>query len=126
MCGIFGKYAVDGITTESLERMARVLVHRGPDDVGFYVNGPVGLGNRRLSIIDIEGGRQPISNEDGTMWIVFNGEIYNYRLLREPVRVAGAPLPNVDRYGGDCPSLRGRRSGMRSASRGHVCLCHLG
>jgi asparagine synthase (glutamine-hydrolysing) len=89
MCGIFGKYAVDGVTTESLERMARVLVHRGPDDVGFYVDGSIGLGNRRLSIIDIAGGRQPISNEDGTVWIVFNGEIYNYRFLRGKLAARG-------------------------------------
>ena len=89
MCGIFGKYAVDGVTTRSLERIGRVLKHRGPDDVGYYVDGPIGLGNRRLSIIDIAGGRQPISNEDGTVWIVFNGEIYNYRGLREELVARG-------------------------------------
>jgi asparagine synthase (glutamine-hydrolysing) len=89
MCGIFGKYAVDGVTRESLERMAKVLVHRGPDDAGFYTDGSIGLGNRRLSIIDLEGGRQPISNEDGTIWIVFNGEIYNYRQLRDELEARG-------------------------------------
>jgi asparagine synthase (glutamine-hydrolysing) len=82
MCGIFGKHAVDGVTKENLERMSAVLTHRGPDDIGYYINGSIGLGNRRLSIIDIENGRQPISNEDGTVWVVFNGEIYNYRSLR--------------------------------------------
>jgi asparagine synthase (glutamine-hydrolysing) len=89
MCGIFGKYAVDGVTKESLERMASVLVHRGPDDVGYYIDGSIGFGNRRLSIIDIENGRQPISNEDGTVWVVFNGEIYNYRSLRETLESRG-------------------------------------
>ncbi len=89
MCGIFGKYSVDGVTTESLQRMADVLVHRGPDDVGFHAEGPIGLGNRRLSIIDLKRGRQPISNEDGTIWIVFNGEIYNYRALREQLKSQG-------------------------------------
>ena len=89
MCGIFGQLAVGGVSAESLERMGRVLVHRGPDDVGTFVDGPIGLGNRRLSIIDIEGGRQPISNEDGTVWIVFNGEIYNYRGLRQELLARG-------------------------------------
>jgi asparagine synthase (glutamine-hydrolysing) len=82
MCGIFGQYAVEGVANETLERMASVLVHRGPDDVGFYADGPIGMGNRRLSIIDLEKGHQPISNEDGTVWTVFNGEIYNYRAPR--------------------------------------------
>jgi len=62
--------------------MADTIAHRGPDDEGYYVSGPVGLGFRRLSIIDLATGHQPISNEDGTIWIVFNGEIYNYQDLR--------------------------------------------
>src|ERR1700691_1749162 len=62
--------------------MADAIHHRGPDDEGYYTSGPVGLGFRRLSIIDLSLGHQPISNEDGTVWIVFNGEIYNYRELR--------------------------------------------
>jgi asparagine synthase (glutamine-hydrolysing) len=65
-----------------LKTMADAIIHRGPDDEGFYAAGPVGLGFRRLSIIDVGGGHQPLSNEDGTIWIVFNGEIYNYRELR--------------------------------------------
>jgi asparagine synthase (glutamine-hydrolysing) len=89
MCGIFGKYDVEGVVNADLEPMARVLVHRGPDDVGFYADGPIGLGNRRLSIIDLEGGHQPISNEDRTIWVVFNGEIYNYRPLREKLESRG-------------------------------------
>src|SRR5271155_207110 len=63
--------------------MADAIKHRGPDDEGYYCSGPVGLGFRRLSIIDLNTGHQPISNEDGTVWIVFNGEIYNYQELRE-------------------------------------------
>ena len=62
--------------------MADTMPHRGPDDDGYYVSGQVGLGFRRLSIIDLSGGHQPLSNEDGTLWIVFNGEIYNYQELR--------------------------------------------
>ena len=66
-----------------LKEMASAIIHRGPDDEGFYTSGPVGLGFRRLSIIDLAGGHQPLSNEDKTVWIVFNGEIYNYQELRE-------------------------------------------
>jgi asparagine synthase (glutamine-hydrolysing) len=69
--------------------MGDVLVHRGPDDVGYYVNSSIGLGNRRLSIIDLEHGHQPITNEDGTVVIVFNGEIYNYRELRRQLQSRG-------------------------------------
>lgn len=72
--------------------MANALVHRGPDDAGFYVNGRIGLGHRRLSIIDVAGGRQPIFNEDGSVAIVFNGEIYNYRELAALVEARGHKL----------------------------------
>ncbi len=63
--------------------MADTIHHRGPDDEGYYVSGPIGLGFRRLSIIDLKSGHQPLSNEDGTVWIVFNGEVYNYEELRD-------------------------------------------
>jgi asparagine synthase (glutamine-hydrolysing) len=86
MCGICGKLAfgpkasVDPVLVGSMLDSIR---HRGPDDAGIYSEGPVALGHRRLSIIDLDTGHQPISNEDGTFWIVFNGEIYNYRELRQ-------------------------------------------
>jgi len=83
MCGIFGTYSPDGARRESLELMGRLISHRGPDDVGIHIDGPVGVGNRRLSIIDLEHGHQPISNADDSTWIVFNGEIYNYREIRK-------------------------------------------
>jgi asparagine synthase (glutamine-hydrolysing) len=63
--------------------MSRAIAHRGPDDEGWHIEGPVGIGSRRLSIVDVAGGHQPISNEDGSIWIVFNGEIYNHAALRE-------------------------------------------
>ena len=69
--------------------MCDQIRHRGPDDEGFYVEGPVGLGMRRLSIIDLSGGHQPISNEDGAVWVVFNGEIYNYQALRQDLMSRG-------------------------------------
>ncbi|OEH85940.1 asparagine synthase (glutamine-hydrolyzing) [Desulfuribacillus stibiiarsenatis] len=72
-----------------LGKMTEQILHRGPDDFGFHVHGPVGLGFRRLSIIDLEGGHQPLSNEDQTIWIAFNGEIYNYKELREDLLVKG-------------------------------------
>jgi len=69
--------------------MADSMRHRGPDDEGYYISGQIGLGHRRLSIIDLNRGKQPISNEDDTIWIVFNGEIYNYQALRESLSEKG-------------------------------------
>lgn len=87
MCGIVGKlYFTEGreVKREHIQAMSDTLHHRGPDDEGFYMKGSVGLGHRRLSIIDLSpAGHQPMSNEDGTIWIVFNGEIYNFLELRK-------------------------------------------
>ena len=82
MCGIYGAFSTDGerpIQADLLDRMDHVLAHRGPDGAGRHLAGPFAMGMRRLSIIDLAGGDQPIANEDGTVWVVFNGEIYNYR-----------------------------------------------
>jgi asparagine synthase (glutamine-hydrolysing) len=89
MCGIAGIWGE--VTTERLKAMAHALRHRGPDDEGFWLSPEIGIGfaNRRLSIIDLEGGRQPISNEDGSIIAIFNGEIYNYRELREDLIARG-------------------------------------
>jgi asparagine synthase (glutamine-hydrolysing) len=94
MCGIHGKLLFDGrsegVSHAELEAMNRCLRHRGPDDCGTYTDGPVGLGQTRLSIIDLSpAGHQPMSNEDGSVWIVFNGEIYNHRQLRPALEQAG-------------------------------------
>jgi asparagine synthase (glutamine-hydrolysing) len=86
MCGICGKLNFDRderVPQSLLKAMADSILHRGPDDDGYYASGQIGLGFRRLSIIDLAGGHQPLSNEDGTIWIVFNGEIYNFQELRE-------------------------------------------
>ena len=84
MCGICGIYETQGgrVDEGTLDAMGRALQHRGPDGSGKFVDGPIGLGHRRLSIIDVEGGSQPITNEEGDLQLVFNGEIYNYLELR--------------------------------------------
>ena len=101
MCGIagFADATPPGRTAEfnpgrtadfnNLHRMCEVIRHRGPDDEGIHVEPGVGLGMRRLSIIDLSGGRQPIHNETSTIWVVFNGEIYNYRELRAELEAHG-------------------------------------
>jgi asparagine synthase (glutamine-hydrolysing) len=85
MCGITVLMHRDGspVNAQALSSMTDALSHRGPDGAGLHVSGPVGMGHRRLSIIDLAGGHQPLCNEDGTVWITFNGEIYNYRQLRQ-------------------------------------------
>src|SRR5256885_3247690 len=92
MCGIAGviKFGRDQrVNPDTIRQMCSVMAHRGPDDDGFYVSGPVGLGMRRLSIVDLARGHQPISNEEETAWIVFNGEIYNHAELREQLQLRG-------------------------------------
>jgi asparagine synthase (glutamine-hydrolysing) len=91
MCGIvgFAQGPGAGIGVEDVRRMADAIRHRGPDDEGFHVAEGVILGMRRLSIIDLAGGHQPIANEDGTVWVVCNGEIYNYRALRAELERLG-------------------------------------
>lgn len=92
MCGIVGIFYINGQQTvdrEILTRMTRTIVHRGPDDEGFFISGPVGFGVRRLSIVDVAGGHQPISSEDGQIWVAFNGEIYNHPDLRLRLLVHG-------------------------------------
>src|SRR5215472_6372909 len=85
MCGICGVADFGGqiIRRETVHSMNESLRHRGPDDEGIYLAPGVGLGHRRLSIIDVAGGHQPLSNEDGTVWVLLNGEIYNYPELRD-------------------------------------------
>lgn len=123
MCGIAGfiveeKDAPIENRAALLDEMCRVITHRGPDDQGTLVKGRAAIGMRRLSIIDVVGGHQPIFNEDGTIAIVFNGEIYNYLELRKELETAGhtfqtnsdteAIVHAYEEYGDDCPNhLRG-------------------
>src|SRR3989304_10012365 len=95
MCGICGKVALNSegrVDPPLVGRMAQPLVHRGPDDGGIYASRQAALGHRRLSIIDLNTGQQPLSNEDGTGWVVFNGEIYNYQELRQQLGARGHRL----------------------------------
>ena len=92
MCGITGILEFDRskqVDPDLLRRMCRAMLHRGPDDEGVYTAGNIGLAMRRLSIIDLAHGHQPLSNEDGTLWIVFNGEIYNHSDLRQQLTARG-------------------------------------
>jgi asparagine synthase (glutamine-hydrolysing) len=92
MCGITGVLNLDErppVQVDTLRQMLGMIRHRGPDGFGIYCDEHVGLGNARLSIIDLAGGDQPISNEDGTLWIVFNGEIFNYVELRPALEARG-------------------------------------
>jgi len=92
MCGIAGQFNFqrrEPVERDTIVRMARSIAHRGPDDEGFFVAGPVGLGFRRLSIIDLAGGHQPMSDAEETVWVIFNGEIYNYRELRAELQTKG-------------------------------------
>src|SRR3954451_10059915 len=92
MCGIcgqfnFGKSAP--VARRAIEAMTRTIVHRGPDDEGYYISGPIGLGFRRLSIIDLGGGHQPMSDREKTVWVVFNGEVYNFKEVRSELEGHG-------------------------------------
>src|SRR5438270_5268230 len=121
MCGICGVFHTDRnqrVSRDAVAGMNRQIVHRGPDDDGFFVEENVGLAMRRLSIIDIQTGHQPISNENGSIWIVFNGEIYNHQDLRKDLTTRGQRYRThsdtesivhlYEEYGDDCVQhLRG-------------------
>src|SRR5690349_17329833 len=120
MCGICGIVTFDGqiVSERQVEAMNDTLAHRGPDDAGVFLQPGVGLGHRRLSIIDLAGGHQPLSNEDGSIWVLLNGEIYNYSELRADLLARGhrfathsdteAIVHLYEEYGTDCfARLRG-------------------
>ena len=122
MCGICGLASLDGSPVDSgpLEAMNETLRHRGPDSAGTLVDGPVALASRRLSIIDLAGGDQPIGNEDGSIQVVQNGEIYNHLELRGDARTARAPLPHGERHRGPPAPLRGVRAALRPRAARNV------
>lgn len=96
MCGIAGFVNREGVAADRgiAERMTATLAHRGPDGSGIHVSGPVALGHRRLSIIDVDGGAQPMCNEDGTIWVTYNGELYNELGLRGELEAQGHRYQN--------------------------------
>jgi asparagine synthase (glutamine-hydrolysing) len=92
VCGICGQYNFgypEPVERRDIEAMTRTLVHRGPDDEGYYIAGPLGLGFRRLSIIDLGGGHQPMSDQEESVWVIFNGEIYNFLELKRELEGYG-------------------------------------
>src|SRR5260370_12944363 len=118
ICGIFEFEQPGEMARELVHSMRETIVHRGPDDEGIYVGPGIGLGFRRLSIIDVAGGHQPIPNEDGRIWVMLNGEIYNYPELHRDLESRGhrfAPRSDTEtivhlyeEYGAQCFSrLRG-------------------
>lgn len=114
MCGIVGQYNFNGTPVDEhlIRQMNAQLVHRGPDDDGYYMDTVVGFGSRRLSIIDLNTGHMPIGNEDGSVWITFNGEIYNFLELRQDLLLRGHSFKTrtdtevivhlYEEYGVDC------------------------
>ncbi|MGH9403375.1 MAG: asparagine synthase (glutamine-hydrolyzing) [Terriglobia bacterium] len=134
ICGVFNFDRNDPVSADALGAMNRRIVHRGPDDGGFYVAGNIGLAMRRLSIIDLSAGHQPMSNEDGTLWIVFNGEIYNHQELRPGLEARGhryqthsdteTILHLYEQYGRDClERLRGMFAFAIWDTRSHRLFC---
>ena len=136
MCGICGIVSSDlePVAPPLLERMDNALLHRGPDGEGFYYRPGVGLAMRRLAVIDLNTGDQPIANEDETLWIVFNGEIYNFPDLRAGLEKRGhrfrtrtdteTVLHLYEEHGPDCVRfLRGRPHAKRIIRHGAVKAC---
>ncbi len=118
ICGIFEYKSKVDVSRELVHKMNQTMIHRGPDDGGVFVGPGIGLGHRRLSIIDLAGGHQPMSNEDGTIWVLLNGEIYNYPELSSELLARGhrfstksdteAIVHLYEDYGGKCfAKLRG-------------------
>src|SRR5215468_8314372 len=116
MCGIVGIVKLDPDDTVDevrVKRMRDVLRHRGPDGEGLWLDGPVGLGHRRLSIVDVAAGHQPMANEDETVWIAYNGEIFNHAGHRAPLEARGhrfrtrsdteAIVHLYEEHGSECP-----------------------
>ena len=133
MCGIAGVlYADSGrvVSEMLLKDMGNAIAHRGPDGEGTFRAGPIGLVHRRLAIIDLEGGRQPLSNEDKSIHVVFNGEIYNYQELRRQLETRGHVFRTnsdtevlvhlYEEHGADPLALEVRGDGERLAARSVV------
>ena len=124
MCGILGLLAPG--TQPDLRTQLDLLAHRGPDEGGHYSDADIFLGTRRLSIIDVAGGQQPLSVADGTVWVIQNGEIYNYLALQAELEARGPRLPYPQRHRGHCRRLCRLGAQLRPAPARHLRLCGLG
>ena len=128
MCGIVGQVRPTGsaVAPDLAARMCARLQHRGPDSRGIHSDRNVALGIQRLRVIDLDTGDQPIFNEDRSIVVVLNGEIYNYRELRARAAEPRTPVRDQGRHGGDRPPLRGARRRLRPAPPWDVRLRGLG
>ena len=129
MCGIAGQLNYlrqEPVDQEVVRRMAKSIVHRGPDDEGYFFSGPLGFGFRRLSIIDLSGGHQPMSDAEETVWVVFNGEIYNFKELRAELEQSRLSISHEFGYRGHRPRLQGMGHGVLRRLNGMFGLGHLG
>ena len=116
MCGIAGIVAVDQLDQDAPSRAMRmrdIITHRGPDEAGLHCDAHAALAHRRLSIVDLSTGQQPLSNEDGSVWVVFNGEIYNHADIRNDLEAHGHRLPDEVRHRNHRPRLRAVGRGVR-------------
>ena len=125
ICGVIGETRSE-LAESRLRSMLAGMIHRGPDDEGVLTKPGAVLGMRRLSIIDLAGGHQPVFNEDGTVGIVFNGEIYNFSRFAGLARKERPPFPHPFRHRSHRPRLRGMGRALRDASPRHVRLRRLG
>ena len=125
MCGICGYIGDTGCDRAQIRRMADRMAHRGPDSSGYFEEPGIHMGFRRLAIIDLQSGNQPVYNEDRSLVLTFNGEIYNYRELRKILLARGHFFLYRIRFRGAGPRLR--RVGREHApeTSGDVCLLHL-
>ena len=132
MCGVCGIVATNAgfrAGAEIASAMRDSMLHRGPDDGGVWCSPDrrVALAHRRLSIVDLSAaGKQPMCNEDGTVWITYNGEVYNHSVLRAELEAKGHVLPVAHRHRDDRPPLRRGGRALRRASARNVRLRHLG
>ncbi len=129
MCGITGIFDTRerrDIARDTLARMNDSQRHRGPDEEGYHLEPGVGLGHRRLSIIDIATGQQPLYNEDRSVVVVFNGEIYNYQELIPELVAPGPHVSHAQRYRSHRPCVGGVGRSVRRAVPRHVCVRSVG
>ena len=129
MCGIAGAIDLKGrreFAASRLLAMTAAIAHRGPDDEQIHIEPGVALGARRLSIVDLAGGRQPISNEDGSVWVTQNGELFEYPELQKALLERGSPAGNPLRHRVVGPSLRRSRRRLFREGSGAVCRRRLG